>query len=87
MGNGTAATYLGNRPPGSEASDTTNAWEDAGNQKKPDQAIHGEGVRSCALGGNVRKAFCMAGAGLEGKLAMAENVLFSEPFPLTTWKG
>lgn len=87
MGNGTAAAYLGNRPPGSETSDTTNAWEDAGNQKKPDRAIHREGVRSCALGGNVRKAFCMAGAGLEGKLAMAENVLFSEPFPLTTWKG
>lgn len=87
VGNGTAATYLGNGPPGFEASDTTNAWEDAGNQMKLEQAVHGEGVRSCTLGGNVRKAFCMAGAGLEGKLTMAENVLFFEPFPLTTWKG
>lgn len=55
-----------------------------GNWSKP---VHREGVGSSALGGNVRKAFCMSGAGLEGKLAGAENVLFLEPFPLTTWKG
>lgn len=35
----TAATYMGNGPPGSEASDTTNAWEDAGNQMKLEQAF------------------------------------------------
>lgn len=54
------------------------------NWSKP---VHREGAGSSTLGGNVRKAFCMSGAGLEGKLAVAENVLFFEPFPLTTWKG